>query len=147
MALAPGSVTYMDYGQRRPRVTHTRLALALVEQDDWVILTPDYDMYVETLSAGNPDLQNFWVGPADGTLPAGVPAGSVYGFQPLTAGEIARYMGEGRAEADLEGVVVALLQLWLERLQRQLLLQWHQPQVSAQMPQLWFGFWLKDSWS
>lgn len=102
MALAPGSVTYMDYGQRRPRVTHTRLALALVEQDDWVILTPDYDMYVETLSAGNPDLQNFWVGQADGALPAGVPAGSVYGFQPLTAGEIARYMGEGRAEADLE---------------------------------------------
>lgn len=75
MALAPGSVTYMDYGQRRPRVIHARLALALVEQDDWVILTPDHDMYVETLSAGNPDLQSFWVGPADGTLPAGVPAG------------------------------------------------------------------------
>lgn len=102
MALAPGSLTYHDYGERRPRVVHARLVLAHVESDDWVILTPDGDCYTETLNAANPDFQQFWVGPPDGTLPPGIPGGSVYGFQPVTAANLARFMAEGRAEAELE---------------------------------------------
>ena len=100
MALAVGSLGYVDYGER-PRCIHVRLIVGHVQGNEYIVVTPDHDMYSEILNvAENPDITNFWAGPGNGDIPAGVPNRSVYGFAPMTAAEVARFMHLGRQEAD-----------------------------------------------
>ena len=99
--LAPGSLAYINYGEV-PRTIHCRLLLAEVQGSEWMILTPDGDIYPEDLSDQNPDVTQIWYGPPNGALPAGVSARSVYGFRPMSAADVARAMASGRTEADRE---------------------------------------------
>lgn len=99
--LPVGSLGYIDYGEGPPRVIHCRLILDHVDGSEYVIATPDMDVYAEVLDAGaNDDINHFWAGPATGALPPGVRGGSVYGFAPLSAGQLARLMHLGRIEGD-----------------------------------------------
>lgn len=99
--LPAGSLGYIDYGEGPPPVIHCRLILDHVEGAEYVIATPDMDVYAEVLdSATNDDIVQFWAGPATGALPPGVRGGSVYGFAPLSAGQLARLMHLGRTEGD-----------------------------------------------
>ncbi len=103
MAISIGDVCYMDYGEI-PACVHTRVVLAEVDaaSQEFIILTPDFDIYCEQLDAANPDLTAFYnVGPG-GALPAGVPPASIYGFAPMQAQELARHMAAGRREAQSE---------------------------------------------
>ena len=69
---------------------------------EYVILTPDYDVYVEILDASNPDLASFHLSGPGGSLPPGVPRAQIYGFAAMSAVDYARFMARGRAEAAAE---------------------------------------------
>ena len=57
-----GDLCGHDYGEARPTV-HARILGAHVadpvEPEDWIIITPDRDVYMETCSAANPNLTAF----------------------------------------------------------------------------------------
>ncbi|OLP82160.1 Homogentisate 1,2-dioxygenase [Symbiodinium microadriaticum] len=69
-------------------------------QDNWVVLTPDHDIYEEQMSGDNPDLTGFHHCGANGSLPARINPGNVYAFSPLTPQALRGYMVQGQAEAD-----------------------------------------------
>ena len=54
-SFAAGDLAYVDYGEV-PVVVHERLVLGQVEGLDYVIATPDRDVYTETLDGSNPDI-------------------------------------------------------------------------------------------
>ncbi|CAE7463997.1 unnamed protein product [Symbiodinium sp. CCMP2592] len=95
-----GEIVYLRY-HGDPGVIHTRLLVDQVQGDEWVIVTPDHDIYVEEPARHNPDIQYMWHSP-DGTLARGVPANQVYGFAPMTAAQYAAVMRAGRLEFDAE---------------------------------------------
>ena len=49
--MEPGHICYLEY-VGYPGLFHARLLLSRVEADDWVILTPDRDLYTETWLQG-----------------------------------------------------------------------------------------------
>ena len=95
-----GHMAYVEYNGY-PGVVHARLLLSCVEREDWVILTPDRDIYTETMRPDNPDFTLFFHIP-DGALPPGVPVGQIYSFGAMTAVEYAQAMADGRLERDGE---------------------------------------------
>ena len=93
-----GSLGYVDYGEV-PRVIHARLILDHVIGHTYVILTPDHHIYEECLNADeNEDIDRFWPGQPNGSPPRSVPANCVYGFAPMSANQVARFMNLGAAE-------------------------------------------------
>lgn len=64
-------------------------------------MTPDRDIYCESMDPANPDLSLFFHIP-DGSLPPGVPPIQIYSFGGMTANEYAQFMVEGRRERDAE---------------------------------------------
>eukprot|EP00434_Breviolum_minutum_P002817 symbB.v1.2.002476.t1/scaffold99.1/size346285/32 len=107
--LQPGDVVYVDYGEA-PHVVHTRLVTGVVDRGtfEFMILTPDFDQYVEVLDASNPDFSAIHWAPAGGGIPPGVPAAAVYSFAPMTAAELARRIASGRNAAAQERVARGL---------------------------------------
>ena len=61
-----GEVVYLRYHGDQG-VIHTRLLAGQTQGDEWMIITPDQDIYVEELVQHNPDLQYMWRAP-DGRL-------------------------------------------------------------------------------
>ena len=100
MAYNPGDIVYMNYGEI-PVIHHCRIVLATVDDSshDYVILTPDHDIYTEKLHISNTDIVGITPGDAAGVIPAGLAAANIYGFAPLTAAQLAQFMQEGRREA------------------------------------------------
>lgn len=94
-----GHICFLNYGEV-PVVWHTRVILAPTTADNYVVLTPDYDIYEEQLSMANADLVDFHYGGADGHLDPRIPVGSVYAFAPMTPAELARFTQQGRAQAN-----------------------------------------------
>ena len=103
MALQVGNIVFMDYGEV-PRTVHARLILAEVDAPsfEYMILTPDLDIYSEVLDGSNPDLVGFHLPGPGGGMPVGVPARAIYSFSPMTAAEYAQHMAAGRTEAAAE---------------------------------------------
>lgn len=102
MAVIPtGSLAFIDYGEV-PRCIHTRLIVGHIQNDEYQVLTPDFDCYVEQISNANGDLVQFWLGAAGGGIPHGVPNRSVYGFRPMSANEFANRLAAGAALAEAE---------------------------------------------
>ena len=95
-----GHLCYVEY-QGFPGVVHTRLAIEQVENDEWLIATPDQDLYVEVLARNNPEFSRFWH-VSDGSLPARVPRNQIYAFQPMSAQQYARLLSRGQALAQTE---------------------------------------------
>ena len=62
-----GSVLYLDYGEAG-EPWHERVLLQHVGREDWVVLTPDLDVYVESCAA--PYVRDVRLSPALWTLPA-----------------------------------------------------------------------------
>ena len=108
MAVNVGDVVFVDYGEV-PQCIHSRLVLAEVNAAtfEYVILTPDLDLYMEILDASNPDLVAFHVGGPGGGLPRVIRMANIYGFAPMTARDYSNHMRAGRVEAEAErlGVV------------------------------------------
>lgn len=95
-----GDVVYVQY-HADPGVFHTRLLASCLGGDEWMIITPDHDMYSEVYNHANPDIARFYHA-ADRRLPRQVPAGQVYAFQPMDARQYGDLLRGGRREADAE---------------------------------------------
>ena len=102
-----GDLALHDYGEV-PEVLHSRLLLAQVVGDSWIILTPDHDMYEEQLSPHNPDLKAFYFLGPGGAIPGHLNAANVYGFAPILPNRMANYYVQGRALADAARVARGL---------------------------------------
>ena len=102
-----GDLALHDYGEV-PEVLHSRLLLAQVVGDSWIILTPDHDMYEEQLSPHNPDLNAFYFLGPGGAIPGHLDAANVYGFAPILPNRLAHYYVQGRALADAARVARGL---------------------------------------
>lgn len=100
MAYNPGDIVYMNYGEI-PVLHHCRIILATVDDSshDYVVLTPDHDIYTERLHISNTDIVGITPGDAGGAIPAALAAANIYAFGPLTAAQLAQFMHEGRREA------------------------------------------------
>ncbi|CAE7232165.1 unnamed protein product, partial [Symbiodinium sp. CCMP2592] len=72
-----------------------QLAALLVLQhavdEDYAVVTPDRDIFVETLSLANDDLRGLRLLPIGGAMPVGLRGGSVYRLPALTALDIAGF--------------------------------------------------------
>eukprot|EP00435_Cladocopium_sp_Y103_P071047 s689_g36.t1 len=95
-----GDLCYVEYHVDRG-VVHTRLVLAQVENDEWIIATPDHDLYPELLSSENEDFRRFFH-ITNGSLPRGVNRNHIYAFQPMSAEEYARLISQGQRIAEAE---------------------------------------------
>lgn len=97
--MEPGHICLLNYGER-PVLYHVRILLAPTTQDNWVVLTPDFDSYEEQMSPLNADLEEFVYLGSNTNLPANIPANRVYGFAPLDPGTLANHMTNGRVMAN-----------------------------------------------
>ena len=96
----PGDVVYVLY-HADPGVYHTRLLTAMIAPDEWVVVTPDRDIYPEHYHDGNDDIRRFWHA-ADGRVPRGIPVGQVYAFARMDARQYGDLLRAGRREGDAE---------------------------------------------
>jgi hypothetical protein len=103
--LRPGRRALLNYGLV---VWHERIALAQVQGSEWVVCSPDFELFVEQLDRTNPDLDGFRLAPLAGGLPLGVAAGDVYGFGAVTAAELLQLIEEGGELAIQERLVRGL---------------------------------------
>lgn len=104
-----GGLALVNYGEPGP-VWHSRALLAHAGGDDWAILTPDLDVYIETMSLANPDFTDFvYCGPT-GAIPMRINPGHVYAFRPLTPADLGMYRQQGivMAEAQLRAAGLPL---------------------------------------
>ena len=103
MALNIGDVCFLDYGEV-PRCVHARLIVGVVDagSHEYLICTPDFDIYIEICHVSNPDISHFYLPGPRNALPARVPAADIYGFAPMDANTYARLLREGRTEVAAE---------------------------------------------
>lgn len=93
-----GDLCLTNYGEI-PVCWHSRLLLAEVSHDSWIVATPDHDVYEEQLSMANPDFTDFrYLGPT-GVIPVDIPAASVYGFRPIDPATLATMRVQANAMA------------------------------------------------
>lgn len=111
----------LEYDVGRPVVIHERLLLDHVRGDEYVICTPDRDIYTELLiSPENPDLRSFRLRPAPNQLLPGVAAAQVYGdgLPGWTPAQLASIRDEARRLAEAERGRAGGVEEMLEREER-----------------------------
>ena len=72
MALAPGSEVFIQYVGHA--ACHRRYLLAHADNANWIVATPDGDIYEESMSRHDPDCNDLWSCASPGAVPPGVPA-------------------------------------------------------------------------
>ena len=93
MALVNRQVLVL-YDVPGPDLWHERLVLQHIDHDDYVVASPDQDVFYEELSLLNVDLKGIRVKPNANTLPAGIAAAQVYPLPAFTATDVATIRGE-----------------------------------------------------
>ena len=84
-----GGIAFVNYGEPGP-VWHTRVLLAHAGNDDWAIITPDHDVYIDTMSSQNIDFTDFFYCGLNGAVPRHIVPNHVYGFNPMTPAQLLR---------------------------------------------------------
>lgn len=59
---------------------HARILLAHVDAGEWLIVTPDADVYIEDLSTSSNEIHSWVRRPRDGSLPFGLDGAGIYDF-------------------------------------------------------------------
>ena len=95
-------MVYVDYGERGPTVIHARLVLHATQSTEYMILTPDYDMYSEDYSEANVDLTSYWAALPGRAPPPAVDPTTFYGFAPMTAMQLSGFLAAGQIAATNE---------------------------------------------
>ena len=98
--IANGNIAYVRYDGFE--VWHEIMICGFIQNDEYLTVAPDFEFFVEQLSANNLDLDGFRVQPPGGVLPLGIDAESVYGFRPLNRAERAQVLAEGLQLAEGE---------------------------------------------
>ena len=91
----------------------TRILLAWVQGSDYIVVTPDGDVYIEQIDATSPDLDALHLEALGGGRPFGLPGNHIYAFNPRPAGpELAGLLREAellaRIERQARGVVAGV---------------------------------------
>lgn len=91
----------VQYDVPGPVLWHERWALEHIEADEYVVVTPDDDVYVEELSVLNQDLRGIRVRAAPGAALAGIPAAQLYELPAWAPVQVAALRAEAlRVAAD-----------------------------------------------
>jgi hypothetical protein len=100
-ALAPGTIVCVCYVG--DDLWHERLVIGWIEAGQYVVCSPDFDIFIEQLDAANPDLTGIRYGDDSGGLPVGMQGAQVYSFQVRVAGfQLVGLLREGEAHARTE---------------------------------------------
>ena len=84
-------VAYNVVQDPRHLLFHERFLAAWVGEDDWVVVTPDEDMYIETLVGGDDeDILVVRYKPQPDQMPAGMGGARIYGFPHVPQLDVAR---------------------------------------------------------
>ena len=94
----------VEYDVGGARLWHERWVLEHISNDEYVVATPDKDIYVEDLSLLNEDIRGIRVRSVAGQVPAGVVAAQIYGLPAWSAAELAALRAEARRVAQEERV-------------------------------------------
>lgn len=86
----------LEYDVGGPRLWHERVALEWVSDENYVVVTPDRDIFVEQLSVLNPDLRSIRVRANPHAVPPGINAGEIYGVPAWSVAEMALIRAEGQ---------------------------------------------------
>ena len=86
----------LEYNVGGPRLWHERVALEWVSDENYVVVTPDRDIFVEQLSVLNPDLRSIRVRANPHAVPPGINAGEIYGVPAWSVAEMALVRAEGQ---------------------------------------------------
>lgn len=98
--LQPGTRVFVRYDDD---VWHERVVLAWVAGAEYIVLTPDGDVFIEQLDSANADLSGVRYAPTSGGVPAGLAGAQLYRFALLPAGaELAAVLSEGVSHARVE---------------------------------------------
>ena len=102
MALVVGTVVLIRYDGHDQ--WHERLILFHIDGAEYLIVTPDWDIYPEVLSRANPDIDGIRLYRLDNNGLAAAPAGvgNVHAFAPLSAEDRAGLFREGRELGEQE---------------------------------------------
>lgn len=92
----------VEYDVPRPKLWHERIVAEHVTGENYIVITPDQDVYMEELSLLNTDIRAIRVKPDANTLPAGVRGNNVYPIPNWPAATLANLMDEARRTADQE---------------------------------------------
>lgn len=84
-------VALLEYDVGGRRVIHERLILAHFSGDEYAIVTPDRDVYIEEMAVTNSELRSFRLRPGPGVLPPGVNAADVYALPAFSAADLAAF--------------------------------------------------------
>ena len=95
-------VALLEYDVAGPVVVHERLILDHVTAEEYIVVTPDRDIFCEMLSVQNADLRAFRLRPAPNRLPPGVNAADIYPLPAWTVDELNAIKQEGAREAVAE---------------------------------------------
>ena len=92
----------VQYDVGGPVLWHERWVLEHIERDEYVVVTPDEDIYVEELSLLNSDLRSIRVRAAQGAALPGIPAAEMYELPAWTAAQVAPLRAEASRVAAAE---------------------------------------------
>ena len=96
-----GRIALLEYNVPGPVVIHERLVLDHIADDDYIVCTPDRDIFCEQLSVQNPDLRSFRLRTQQGNrLPPGVAPGQVYGLPRWSQNQLDSIRADGLEEAN-----------------------------------------------
>ena len=85
---------FVRYAVGGPVLHHERLVLAHYEGDEYAVVSPDGDVFLELLSPLNRDLLSIRVRPNNGRLPAGVTGATAYGLPRWDEAQIGSFRDE-----------------------------------------------------
>ncbi|CAK0849368.1 unnamed protein product [Prorocentrum cordatum] len=99
--LGRGSAAWVHYGAGEH---HARLVGSLVENDEYAVVSPDFDVYVGQLSLHNGDLEGIRFSASVDVRPRGipVPGSMLYIFAALTPAEVNELLAEADQVCNLE---------------------------------------------
>ena len=98
-----GRIILVHYDIPGDLTWHARVVLSHVIGGEWVILTPDGDIYVEDISSTSLDIDSWRIFDPTGPIPPGVNAAHVYPFNPYPdQATLSRLLTEGDVYASME---------------------------------------------
>ena len=89
-----GRFVLLQYDVGGPQLWHERQVLQHVQGDNYIVLTPDGDVYMEELGLLNADLRTIRVRPRPGVAPQGIRAGQIYALPAFTPAEMIGFNDE-----------------------------------------------------
>lgn len=101
MALV-GRYALIEYDVGGARLWHERWLLEWIAGDEYVVCTPDRDIFVEELSLVNSDIRTMRLRPAANVVPGGVVAAEIYGLPAWGPNELQTIRDEARQVAAAE---------------------------------------------